>query len=342
MYGRVLTETLISVIITAYNRNEYLLQAVESALDQTLHRSKYEIIVVKNFSDPVIDGVLTSQNIKSVLVKDLSVGEFILMGLQSSEGNILCFLDDDDLFTKDKVQVIFDEFSANEQLNFFHNAFDAINKDGKKLNEDLFPQIQNRIEIREAEKFSEILGKLLKFSANINLSSMSVRRTLLEKNSEFLRRLTASTDNFVFFTAANFGKIMIFDSTRLTKYRIHESTSHTTADLAEAGAKNILHEEKHLASLALMLEMSADSPFHQFLAWRRIDSKITYHLFGGHKNLSFPEYLFYLKYGLKLRNMASPLYAILDFLARFFPLTVTRYYVLYKSRALKAKLRLVV
>jgi len=37
----------ISVIITAYNRKEFLLDAFNSALNQTLDRSKYEIIVTK-------------------------------------------------------------------------------------------------------------------------------------------------------------------------------------------------------------------------------------------------------------------------------------------------------
>ena len=45
----------ISVIVTAYNRKEFLLQAVSSALRQTLPREYYEVIVVKNFEDEEID-----------------------------------------------------------------------------------------------------------------------------------------------------------------------------------------------------------------------------------------------------------------------------------------------
>jgi Glycosyl transferase family 2. len=35
----------------AYNRKEFLLEAVNSALNQTLPEDEYEIIVVKNFED---------------------------------------------------------------------------------------------------------------------------------------------------------------------------------------------------------------------------------------------------------------------------------------------------
>ena len=45
----------ISVIIVAYNRKMYVKQAVESALNQTYDKNKYEIIVVKNFNDEDID-----------------------------------------------------------------------------------------------------------------------------------------------------------------------------------------------------------------------------------------------------------------------------------------------
>jgi len=39
----------ISVLITAYNRREYLAQAVASALNQSLSEELYEIILTKNF-----------------------------------------------------------------------------------------------------------------------------------------------------------------------------------------------------------------------------------------------------------------------------------------------------
>jgi len=41
--------SLITVIITAYNRKEFLEDAIKSAINQTLPRKYYEIIVVKIF-----------------------------------------------------------------------------------------------------------------------------------------------------------------------------------------------------------------------------------------------------------------------------------------------------
>ena len=64
----------ISVIITAYNRKKYLLGAVRSALNQTLPKDLYEVIVVKNFRDEIIDRQLGKWGVADLYSDDVSVG----------------------------------------------------------------------------------------------------------------------------------------------------------------------------------------------------------------------------------------------------------------------------
>lgn len=45
----------LSVVITAHNRRKFLRAAVDSVLSQSLARSEYEVIVVKNFRDQNLD-----------------------------------------------------------------------------------------------------------------------------------------------------------------------------------------------------------------------------------------------------------------------------------------------
>jgi Glycosyl transferase family 2. len=54
----------ISVIITAFNRDTFLKDAIESALKQTLDKKVYEVIVVKNF-DWEFDDVYSSRGVKN-------------------------------------------------------------------------------------------------------------------------------------------------------------------------------------------------------------------------------------------------------------------------------------
>ena len=56
----------ITVIITAYDRKKFILNAVKSALNQKIPESNYELIVVKNYNDKTIDSFLDKNGIKNV------------------------------------------------------------------------------------------------------------------------------------------------------------------------------------------------------------------------------------------------------------------------------------
>jgi len=60
----------ISVIVTAHNRREFLLDAVNSALNQTLPKDEYEIIVVRNFlkNFSEYDDILKNLGVKTVFL----------------------------------------------------------------------------------------------------------------------------------------------------------------------------------------------------------------------------------------------------------------------------------
>ncbi|AAT42890.1 glycosyltransferase [Picrophilus oshimae] len=102
-------DLFISVIITAYNRKEFLLDAVKSALNQTLSKEKYEIIVIKNYNDDNIDEFLNKNNIKNIIM-DGTIGEYLYKGINESKGDIISFLDDDDLFFNNKLEYVYNLF----------------------------------------------------------------------------------------------------------------------------------------------------------------------------------------------------------------------------------------
>ena len=105
----------ISVVIGAHNRREFILEAVNSVINQTLERSKYEIIVVKNYEDEGIDKFLTENGVINIRTDEVSLGSKIARGILESKGEILCFLEDDDLFLPEKL---------NEIYNIFHKKID--------------------------------------------------------------------------------------------------------------------------------------------------------------------------------------------------------------------------
>ena len=120
----------ISVIITAYDRKEFLLNAIKSALNQTLDKKYYEIIVIKNFRDENIDDFINENKIKHILM-DGTMGKFLCSGIDASRGEIICFLDDDDLFFENKLEIVYKEFKKDMNIVYYHNFGVSINRNGE-------------------------------------------------------------------------------------------------------------------------------------------------------------------------------------------------------------------
>jgi len=116
----------ISVIITAYNRAKYVNEAIESILNQTLDKSKYEILVVTNMDLPEREGVRIIKN------NEQNIGAMIAQGILNSEGEIVSLLDDDDLFLPNKLEVMYNVFNKYN-ISLFHNEMCFIDDNGNRI-----------------------------------------------------------------------------------------------------------------------------------------------------------------------------------------------------------------
>ena len=105
---------LISVIIPTYGRSGFLINAVHSILNQTYEN--FEIIIVDDNGIGTDDQVNTFKKIESVLEIDrrikyiphdinLNGSAARNTGIKNSNGKYICFLDDDDEFEKEKLDL---------------------------------------------------------------------------------------------------------------------------------------------------------------------------------------------------------------------------------------------
>jgi len=121
----------ISVIITAYNRKKYLLGAVRSALDQTLPKDLYEVIVVKNFRDEYIDRQLEKRGVINLYSDDASQGGKVRDALRVARGDVISLLEDDDEFLPEKLERVYAAF--RDSVDYYHNGRVVVNEAGKVL-----------------------------------------------------------------------------------------------------------------------------------------------------------------------------------------------------------------
>lgn len=121
-----MTKPLISVIITAHDRKQYLPFALKSIMDQTLEAAKFQVIITKNFHDKLSDGIISERGWVNHIVTERNVGQKIDSALDCAEGSIVCFLDDDDEYLPNKLSVVASAFESNPSLGYFaHNILET-------------------------------------------------------------------------------------------------------------------------------------------------------------------------------------------------------------------------
>ncbi|WP_048816751.1 glycosyltransferase family 2 protein [Caldisphaera lagunensis] len=97
----------ISVIVTAYNRKKYLPYALQSLEQQTLDKDKFEVIVIKNFEDQLSDKIIERNNWKNMVIEENNtLGEKLSLGIDESKGDIITFLEDDDMYKPERLMYI--------------------------------------------------------------------------------------------------------------------------------------------------------------------------------------------------------------------------------------------
>jgi len=120
-----MADARISVVIPVHNRAEPVAHAIDSVLSQTF--SDFEVVVVddastdgtaaavKGFADPRVRLVRLKKNGGSNAARNA--------GIAAAQGDILCFLDSDDLFLPCKLENVAGRFAAEPTLDVLVDSF---------------------------------------------------------------------------------------------------------------------------------------------------------------------------------------------------------------------------
>ncbi len=114
----------VSIIIPTYNGREHLGESIQSLLDQTYHN--IEIIVVDDASsEDTADAIgrLTDSRIRYIR-HEINLGAVAARqtGVRASSGEIIAFLDQDDLFHAEKIQLHVNYLRRNPKVGMSYNG----------------------------------------------------------------------------------------------------------------------------------------------------------------------------------------------------------------------------
>ncbi len=130
----------ISIITPAYNCEKYIVETIDSVLAQTYIDWEMLIIddcstddtvkIIKTYNDKRIKYYKTQNNIGAFGARNI--------GIEKAVGDFICFLDSDDIWTKDKLQKQL-KFMKNNRCDVSTHGYDYINETGNKIKGTVVP-----------------------------------------------------------------------------------------------------------------------------------------------------------------------------------------------------------
>lgn len=230
---------IISVVIIAYNRENFVLDALDSLDAQTLDHELFEVIIVSNFDLSGIEK-FDSTHIKHIKMGDGSIGLYFKTGIENAKGEVICLLEDDDLFEKEKLQRVF-QIYKKEVFDYYKNGKIHVTL----LNE---PTLAPKFVAKFPESGYIIAGLDKYKTRRINdmgghPSTISFRKALLVPYLGKMKYVTSEIGYFIYYIALQHNGRIILDSSILTRYRISpESDSKSLID----PKRNVEIRKRHL------------------------------------------------------------------------------------------------
>jgi len=219
---------LVSIIISNYNYDLFVEEAIQSALDQNYPR--LEVVVVDDGSTDnsrdVISKHVSNANRPIIPVFKENGGQASAFnaGLQASNGEIICFLDSDDVFDLEKVEKIVPVFEAYPDVGWCFHPLRYVQSGTGTVIATYPPapvNAQHEIDFRD-----EINKRAKVPTWGPATSGLCFRRSLLQKILPMPEEINISSDYYLRYSAVSSSKGFFLDAP-LTDLRIHGNNAWT-------------------------------------------------------------------------------------------------------------------
>jgi teichuronic acid biosynthesis glycosyltransferase TuaG len=164
----------VSVIVPYYKKKNYIKKTINSIKLQSY--KNLEIIIIYDDEDiedfKMIKNIQRSDDRIKLIInkKTLGAGMSRNIGIQKARGKYIAFLDADDLWKKNKIQLQLNYMIKNN-LEICHTSYEILDKNVKKK------------KIMRAKTFQDY--KELLFSCDIGLSTVMLKKKLITNNCKF-------------------------------------------------------------------------------------------------------------------------------------------------------------
>ncbi len=226
----------ISVVIPTHNRPGLLNNSINSVLSQTFR--DFELIVIDDCSDdntPNVLGGFTDSRLKVIRnTTNKGIAAVRNIGVMSSKGEYIAFLDDDDEWLTDKLeQQLKIMEGGSESLGCVYSGCLVIGPNGSEVIRTSIPKYRNIV-----------LNDLL-FENFITTSTVLLKKSCFDKTGLFDENIPFGEDYDMWI---RFAEQFEYDFVKepLTKYRVHQNSLTRNYTKAAAGLTEILSKHRRL------------------------------------------------------------------------------------------------
>ena len=217
-----MTRPLMTVLVTAHRRRQYIRRALDSVRAQTIDRSEYEVVVVSNFEGRY-EGL---SNLKWITVDEEGLSPKIALGFEEARGEVVSILEDDDQWLPDKLRFVRD-LMMREHIDFLHNNMIRTYDDAILMPSEQADLKACSFSVKIGPGFDTVNLRLFRrvWPCIWNNSSMSVRRDFMLSDQELLRFLkvgdvTSGVDLLLALYSIDYGTVLHVHNP-LTLYNLH-------------------------------------------------------------------------------------------------------------------------
>jgi glycosyltransferase involved in cell wall biosynthesis len=220
--------SVVSVVIPYYNREEWLRPAVESVLGQTF--PDFEIIVVDDGSEEVprfLEGG-GDPRIRYVRQEHRGASAARNHGIRLARGKYIAFLDADDIFLSEKLEVQVGRMEARSDVPLSHTSYRRMDAVGNDLEE-----------IRSGTFGGRVYPGIVTRCPIATPTVMVRRETLARQGLAFEESVRIGEDVILWIDVARRHEILGIDRT-LTKVRVHGRNAFSDPEALYRGSIEIL------------------------------------------------------------------------------------------------------
>jgi glycosyltransferase involved in cell wall biosynthesis len=213
-----MAKALVSILIDTYNHEKFIEQAIVSALEQDFPAAEREIIVVDDGSSDGTPEIVRKFEPQVRLIRKPNGGQASAfnVGIPECKGEIVSFLDGDDWWVPNKLQLAVGELEKNPALGAVGHGYYEVYSDGSPLG----------VIVAERDTLLHLqdLPTALLFThlrCFLGTTRFTIRKKLLDQILPFPEELVIEADEYMFTLAPALAPVLVLNKP-LFYYRLHE------------------------------------------------------------------------------------------------------------------------